>query len=165
MSDIMQFRTFSLLSVEGKVFFKVLANRLTEYLLRNSYIDTPVQKGDVPGVPGCIEHTGVVTQLIREAKQTEETYQFCGSISPMPTDPFHKAGNNILDRIPRPREDPSAYPGLLWQFQVNIWEHNICMALAAKSHHHWLHHISGAVCCSNEHACQGSRSEMSRSSV
>lgn len=68
-SDIAQFRTISLLSVEGKIFFKILANRLTEYLLRNSYIDTTMQKGGVPGMPGCLEHTGVVTQLIREARE------------------------------------------------------------------------------------------------
>nr|XP_057943465.1 uncharacterized protein LOC131138512 [Doryrhamphus excisus] len=69
-SNIMQFRTISLLSVEGKIFFKILANRLTEYLLRNSYIDTTVQKGGIPGMPGCLEHTGVVTQLIREARES-----------------------------------------------------------------------------------------------
>lgn len=53
-SDITQFHTISLLSVEGKIFFKILANRLTELLLRNSYIDTTVQKGGVQGIPGCI---------------------------------------------------------------------------------------------------------------
>ncbi|XP_038131552.1 uncharacterized protein LOC119776958 [Cyprinodon tularosa] len=68
-SDITQFRTISLLSVEGKIFFKILANRLSEYLLRNSYIDTSVQKGGVQGMPGCLEHTGVITQLIREARE------------------------------------------------------------------------------------------------
>ncbi|XP_063050368.1 uncharacterized protein LOC134445223 [Engraulis encrasicolus] len=68
-SDISQFRTISLLSVEGKIFFKILANRMTDFLLRNSYIDTSVQKGGIPGFPGCIEHTGVVTQLIREARE------------------------------------------------------------------------------------------------
>ncbi|XP_049337547.1 uncharacterized protein LOC125802987 [Astyanax mexicanus] len=67
--NISQFPTISLLSVEGKIFFKILANRLTEYLLRNAYIDTSVQKGGVPGMPGCLEHTGVVTQLIREARE------------------------------------------------------------------------------------------------
>lgn len=36
----------------------------------NTYIDTTVQKGGVPGVPGCIEHTGVVTQLIRETRES-----------------------------------------------------------------------------------------------
>ncbi|XP_053183947.1 LOW QUALITY PROTEIN: uncharacterized protein LOC128367182 [Scomber japonicus] len=64
-----QFRSISLLSVEGKIFFSVLARRMTAFLLKNKYIDTSVQKGGIPGVPGCLEHTGVVTQLIREARE------------------------------------------------------------------------------------------------
>lgn len=43
-SGIAQFHTISLLSVEGKTFFKLLANRLTEFLLRNSYIDTACRR-------------------------------------------------------------------------------------------------------------------------
>ncbi|KAL7880375.1 hypothetical protein SRHO_G00026290 [Serrasalmus rhombeus] len=39
---------------------------LTDYLLRNSYIDTLAQKGGIPKMPGCLEHTDVVTQLIME---------------------------------------------------------------------------------------------------
>lgn len=42
---------------------------MTEFLLKNSYIDTSAQKGGIPGAPGCLEHTGVVTQLIREAHE------------------------------------------------------------------------------------------------
>lgn len=38
--------------------------------MKNSYIDASVQKGGVPGVPGCLEHTGVVIQLIREARES-----------------------------------------------------------------------------------------------
>lgn len=68
--NIDQFRTISLLSVECKSFFKIVSNRLMGFLLKNTYIDTSVQKGGVPGVPGCIEHTGVVTQLIREARES-----------------------------------------------------------------------------------------------
>lgn len=45
-SNIEQFRTIFLLSVECKTFFKI----------------TSVKKGGVPLVPGCIKHTGVVTQ-------------------------------------------------------------------------------------------------------
>lgn len=67
--NINQFRSISLLSVEGKVFFSVVFRRLTEFLLRNNYIDPSVQKGGIPGVPGCLEHTGVVTHLIREAHE------------------------------------------------------------------------------------------------
>ncbi|GAA6109066.1 uncharacterized protein LOC109140823 [Tachysurus ichikawai] len=66
---ISQFRIISLLSVEGKIFFSIVAKRLAEFFLKNGYIDTSVQKGGIPGVPGCLEHTGVVTQLLREAKE------------------------------------------------------------------------------------------------
>lgn len=61
-----QLRSISLLSMEGKIFFSVLARRMTD-LLKNGYIDTSVQKGGIPGVPGCLEQTGAVIQLIREA--------------------------------------------------------------------------------------------------
>ncbi|KAK7901244.1 hypothetical protein WMY93_018013 [Mugilogobius chulae] len=69
--NINQFRMISLLSVEGKIFFSILASRLTEYFLKNKYIDTSVQKGGIPGVPGCLEHTGVVSQLLREARENK----------------------------------------------------------------------------------------------
>ncbi|KAL7869586.1 hypothetical protein AOLI_G00135740 [Acnodon oligacanthus] len=66
-----QFRTISLLSVEGKIFFSIVARRLIDYLLRNLHIDTSVQKGGIPKVPGCLEHTGMVTQLIREVRENK----------------------------------------------------------------------------------------------
>jgi hypothetical protein len=65
---INQFGTISLLNVEGKIFFAVLAKRLTSFLLDNAYINTSVQKGGVPGFSGCVEHTSAITQLIHEAK-------------------------------------------------------------------------------------------------
>ncbi|KAG1925127.1 hypothetical protein F2P79_025744 [Pimephales promelas] len=68
-SSIAQFRTISLLSVECKIFFSVLAKRLTSYMTQNQYINTSIQKGGVPGFSGCLEHTSMITQLIQEAKQ------------------------------------------------------------------------------------------------
>lgn len=38
------------------------SSTIEQFLLRNEYIDTSVQKGGVPRVLGCIEHTGVVIQ-------------------------------------------------------------------------------------------------------
>ncbi|XP_052240804.1 uncharacterized protein LOC127851227 [Dreissena polymorpha] len=66
--DIGQFRTISLLNVEGKIFMSVVARRLTTFMTSNGYIDTSAQKGGVPGFSGCIEHTCAISQLIREAK-------------------------------------------------------------------------------------------------
>lgn len=30
-----------------------------------------MQKGGIPGVPGCVEHMGMVMQLLREAKEKD----------------------------------------------------------------------------------------------
>ena len=56
-----QFRIISLLNTESKIFFGLLSRRLSDFILGNGYIDTSVQKGGVAGMPGCLEHTGVLT--------------------------------------------------------------------------------------------------------
>ena len=67
--EIDQFRIILLLNTEGKIFFSILSRHLSKFLIMNEYIDTSVQKGGVAGMPGCIEHTGMVSQLIREARE------------------------------------------------------------------------------------------------
>ena len=65
--DITQFRTISLLNVEGKI-FSIIARRMTSYMTDKNYVDTSVQKGGIPGFSGCIEHTSIISQLIQEMK-------------------------------------------------------------------------------------------------
>jgi len=60
-----------LLNVEGRIFSRIVSRRLTYYLLRNSDVDTSVQKGGIPKVLGCLEQTGMVTQLIQEVKRPQ----------------------------------------------------------------------------------------------
>ena len=67
-STINQFRPISLLNVEGKIFFSVMAARLTRYLMENNYLDISVQKGGIPGVPGCLEHATMIWDAIQKAK-------------------------------------------------------------------------------------------------
>ncbi|KAL2095427.1 hypothetical protein ACEWY4_010146 [Coilia grayii] len=68
-TTIGQFRSIALLNVEGKIFFSVLAKRLTSYLVSNGYIDTSCQKAGVPGFPGCVEHSAVIWEQIQRAKR------------------------------------------------------------------------------------------------
>ena len=67
--NITQFRGISLLNVEGKIFFSVMARRMTSYLLANNYIDTSCQKAGVPGFPGCVEHSAMIWEQIQTAKR------------------------------------------------------------------------------------------------
>ena len=57
-------------SLKCKIFFSVLAKRMTTHMVENKYIDTSVKKGGIPGFSGCLEHTGVLNQLIQEARQS-----------------------------------------------------------------------------------------------
>ena len=65
-----QFRPISLLNVEWKIFFSIMASRLTEFVMSNKYVDISVKKGGIPGVPGCIEHTSMIWEAIQRAKRS-----------------------------------------------------------------------------------------------
>ena len=61
-------RPISLGNVQGKIYLAVLAKRLTQYTIENSYVDLTVQKGGVPDVKGCIEHFGAIWEIIKDAR-------------------------------------------------------------------------------------------------
>ena len=63
------FRNITLTNVSGKMFFQVLANRLLTFMVGNGYIDQSIQKGFLPGVAGCVEHTQVLMETLLEAKR------------------------------------------------------------------------------------------------
>ncbi|GFN88527.1 reverse transcriptase [Plakobranchus ocellatus] len=65
---INQFRPISLLNVEGKIVFSIMASRLTKYLTENGYINSSVKKGGIPGVSGCLEHATMIWEAIQRVK-------------------------------------------------------------------------------------------------
>ena len=48
------------------------ADRLTDFLVKNKFINTSLQKGGIPKVAGCLEHTAILSQLINEAKREKK---------------------------------------------------------------------------------------------
>jgi len=68
-TSICQFRPISLLNVEVKIFFRIIAQRLSTYLLKNGFIDTSVLKAGIPGFSGCLEHINVIWQRILSTKK------------------------------------------------------------------------------------------------
>lgn len=59
----------SLLNVEGKIFFSVVAHRLTTFLERNHYIDTMVYMALIPGFAGFLEHANMILHQIETTKK------------------------------------------------------------------------------------------------
>ncbi|KAE8284702.1 hypothetical protein D5F01_LYC16135 [Larimichthys crocea] len=67
-TNISQFHPIALLNVEGKIFLGVIAQRMAEYLHRNEYVDTSVQKAGISGFSGCLEHASMIWHQIQMAK-------------------------------------------------------------------------------------------------
>ena len=66
---ITNFHPISLQNGEGKIFFGVLAHRMTTFLMSNHYINTSVQKAGIPGFPRYLEHSQMIWNLILSAKR------------------------------------------------------------------------------------------------
>ena len=62
-------RPIFLINVEGKIFFWVLAHRMTTFLMRNHYINTSIQKAWIPGFSRCLEHSQMIWNTIFSAKR------------------------------------------------------------------------------------------------
>lgn len=54
------------------IFFTAVSYQLRMYLAWDIYSCTSVQKGGISGMPECLEHTSVVTQLAREARENKD---------------------------------------------------------------------------------------------
>ena len=68
LAGISMFCPISLLDIDDKIMFGILANRLAAFLLRNGYMNTSVQKAGIPGFPGCVEHCAMIWHTIQKAK-------------------------------------------------------------------------------------------------
>ena len=69
--EIGQFRPVSLLNIDGKIMFGILAKRIIDFVTENGYIDESNQKAGIPGIPGCVEHAFSIWEEIQQAKETK----------------------------------------------------------------------------------------------
>ena len=68
---IEQFRPISFLNIEGKIFFGVIAKRMTRFMINNGYVSTSIQKAGIDCFPGCIEHITMLWDQIKTVKNNK----------------------------------------------------------------------------------------------
>ena len=67
--EIGQFRPVSLLNIDGKIMFGVVAKRIITFVTENGFVDESNQKAGIPGIPGCVEHAFSIWDAIQDAKK------------------------------------------------------------------------------------------------
>ena len=68
LADPKEFRPIALLNSEGRLFFTLMEWRLSDYMIRNGYFDTAVQKGFMREVAGCVEHSETIYRAAQDAR-------------------------------------------------------------------------------------------------
>ena len=71
-SNPKNWRPIALTSCLGKLFHSIIASSITEHVTKEYILDTSVQKGFLPKLAGCIEHTAAISQCVRHAKQNRK---------------------------------------------------------------------------------------------
>ena len=61
------FRPITLQPVSSKTFMSVIRNRLYQFVEKNEYIESNLQKGFWEKVPGCVEYIETLTHIINNA--------------------------------------------------------------------------------------------------
>lgn len=63
-----EFRPITMTAMMGKIFLSVVSDRLQRFFVRNAYIPRSVQKGFLTGISGCVEHSFMLFEAMKEAK-------------------------------------------------------------------------------------------------
>ena len=54
-----------------------MASRLTKYMTKNMYLKPPTQKGFLPYISGCVEHTQALSEILLDARRRKKNIVVC----------------------------------------------------------------------------------------
>ena len=67
------FRPIALTNCDGKIFFALVVKSVLKHMTKNSFFDLRLQMGFLPGVSGCIEHTSLISEALRDARSHQRS--------------------------------------------------------------------------------------------
>ena len=70
MEDVSSFRPIAVTNTDGKILLSILATRALSYMKKNNYFDISIQKGFINDMAGCVEHTTMLSELLKNSKKT-----------------------------------------------------------------------------------------------
>ena len=74
---VSNYRPVTMTNTDGKILLSILAARSLSYMKSNGYFDLSVQKGFINDMAGCAEHTTMLSELLKNAKQNNRQITVC----------------------------------------------------------------------------------------
>ena len=68
---VSEFRPITMTATMGKVFLSIISDRMQRFLVKNLFIPRKVQKGFLSGIAGCVEHSFMLYEAMKEAKEEQ----------------------------------------------------------------------------------------------
>ena len=75
--EVSNYRPVTMTNTDGKILLSILASRSLSYMKGNGYYDLAVQKGFINDMAGCAEHTTMLSELLKNARQTNRQITVC----------------------------------------------------------------------------------------
>ena len=88
------FRDINLSNIDGKIFFGIMSKRASKFMTSNGYIDTTIQKGYIARIPGVLEHTYQMTEILKNSREHQRS--ICVSWIDL-RNAFGSVGHNLID--------------------------------------------------------------------
>ena len=75
--EVSNYRPVTMTNTDGKILLSILASRSLSYMKVNGYYDLGIQKGFINDMAGCAEHTTMLSELLKNAKQSNRQITVC----------------------------------------------------------------------------------------
>ena len=118
-------RPISVLNVEGRLFFTIYQEKMASYMLKNNYIKQGVQKAFLENVAGCIEHTTLLAEAIRDARERRRA--ICIVWIDI-ANAYGSVRHNLLQFALRWYHVPTSICELMWSYYQGL-----CVRVCSKS--------------------------------
>ena len=119
-----------------------------------------IYKGGVAGMSGCLEHTGVLTQLLREAKESK------GGLTVLWLDLANAYGSmphKLVEEALKRHHVPLSVCDLIADYYKNFWLRAYSSTVTPEWQYHYrVYYVCRPILIDYEHACKGGRAGIPR---
>ena len=77
LNEASNFRPVTMTNTDGKILLSIIASRALNYMKCNNYHDLSILKGFIENMAGCVEHTTMLAELLRNAKSSSQQITVC----------------------------------------------------------------------------------------